>query len=358
MRSCAWGHWAFTLACAVFFTLVVGCDGAATTRYVPLAQLAARMASVQCKVRTQCTGRPLEVTDQDCLSQTTARLQSTLVGEIADAVVRNTALYDERKAADCIDELNNAACARFETLLPPSCLAAVGGRGTTGTPCVSEFDCSAAHFCSVGDKCPGACQPRGQDGTAACSDDRACAEGLRCPDIGGTCAVPLAPGARCELFAKPCAFGFSCFAPTIVDPGTCEPVVSNWSRRMGQTCVVLAGLFCAPDLSCPFFAIQEDELPLCQTKSLSGGACVVSVPDPCPATEFCQGSILEGTGTCTPRVARAAPCLSSRECSFGDVCDGGLCGPRQALGAVCMSEAGCWSRSCVDGVCVNPNLCR
>ena len=352
MKISAWVPSAFTL-CA----LTLGCDGAVSTRQVPLSNLAAQMAAVQCAVRAQCTGRPLEATDQDCVSQTTVKLQSTVVGQIGEAVARQTAVYDARKAADCIDELKQAGCARFDTLLPETCLAAIGGKGVVNAPCVSEFDCAADNLCSAGDQCPGVCKPRGRDTTFECDDDRSCGPGLRCPDIGGKCAVPLAAGAACDVFGKPCVFGFSCFSPTILDLGTCQPVGKAWSSRVGETCAILASFFCAPGLSCPVFSAQEGQLPMCQAAAVSGSKCTIGLPDPCPATQYCEGSILEGTGTCTPRAARTTACRSSRQCMFGDVCDRDLCVPRQPLGGSCVSETGCWSRACTDGVCVVAQLC-
>lgn len=352
MKKLAWLPLAFTL-CA----LTLGCDGAVSTRRVPLSDLAAQMAAVQCAVRVQCTGRPLEATDQDCVSQTTAKLQSTLVGQIASAVARQTAVFDERKAADCIDDLKKAGCARFDTLLPETCLAATGGKGVVGVTCVSEFDCAADNFCSVGDQCPGVCKPRGRDTSAECNDDRSCGAGLRCPDIGGKCAAPLAAGAVCDVFGKPCAFGYSCFSPTILDPGTCEPAIKTWSSSAGETCAILASFFCAPGLSCPVLSDTEGELPVCKAGAVSAGQCTIGLPDPCPAAEYCEGSILDGTGMCSPRAPRMTACRSSRQCMFGDVCDGQLCVPRQPLGGPCESETGCWSRACSAGVCVVAQLC-
>jgi hypothetical protein len=353
MRDSAWVPWAFTL-CA----LTLGCDGAVSPRQISLKDFAAHIAAVQCGVRSQCTGRPLEATDQDCVSQTTVKLQSTLVGQIAAAIARQTAVFDERKAAVCIDDLKTAGCARFDTLLPDACLAAIGGKGIVGAACVSEFDCAAENFCSVGDQCPGVCNPRGRDVMTECVDDRSCGPGLRCPEIGGKCAVPLAAGAACDVFGKPCAFGYSCFSPTILDPGTCEPVVKAWSSTVGETCAILASFFCAPGLSCPVLSDKEGELPVCKAAAPSGAKCTIGLPDPCPANEYCEGSILNGTGMCTPRVARMAACRSSRQCMFGDVCDGDVCVPRQPIAGPCVTETGCWSRACDRGLCVVSDLCQ
>ena len=336
----------------------MSCDGSAATRKVPLAQLAAQMAAVQCELRSQCTGRPLEVTDQDCVTQTTARLQSTVAAQVADAVARGTAVYDEKAAVDCVAELKAAGCARFGTVLPESCLVAMGGVGTMGAACASEFDCRADHSCKVDEACPGVCAPRGKDASADCSTDRDCAPGLRCPDIGGKCALPLAEDASCDLFGSPCAFGYTCFSPTILERGRCVPVLRTWQSAAGQPCAILANFYCAPGLSCPVLSAVEGEFPSCAAASTSGGACVIGFPDPCPPAEFCAGSILEGTGLCTPRVTRGAACMTSRQCLLGDVCEFGVCGPRQPLGGACETETGCWSRACAGGVCVSPTLCQ
>ncbi|MDX2023353.1 MAG: hypothetical protein SF187_24170 [Deltaproteobacteria bacterium] len=335
---------------------LLACDGAASARKVPLTELAAQMAAVECAVRPQCTGRPLEATDQDCVTQTTARLQSTVVAQVADAVARGTAVYDERGAWNCVAALKAAGCARFGTLLPESCLAAMGGVGAAGAACASEFDCRADHTCRTDVQCPGMCAPRGAAG-ADCGTDRDCAPGLRCPDIGGKCAVPLQGDKDCDLFGKPCDFGLTCFSPTILETGRCVPVVRAWQSPVGEPCAILASFFCAPGLSCPVLSNVAGEFPTCAPASASGGACVIGLPDPCPAAEYCAGSILEGTGMCTPRVGRGAACVTSRQCLLGDVCEKGVCGPRQNLGGACETESGCWSRACVGGACVTPTLC-
>lgn len=353
MKFAAWVPCAFTLG-----LWALGCDGAVSTRRVALVDLAAQMATVQCEVRSQCTARPLDATDQNCVAQTRLRLQSTVVGQIADAVARGAAVYDERKAADCISELKAAGCARFETVLPETCLAAIGGKGEVNAPCASQYDCSANHFCNLTDACPGVCAPRGLATATECADDRSCAPGLRCPEFGGSCTKPLPAGAACDIFGPPCDFGYSCFSPTILDAGTCEPVIRLWSSTVGGSCAILAGFFCASGLSCPILSAQEGQLPICEGVVPSGGTCVIGFPDPCTPGEYCEGSILEGTGKCTPRSTRGAMCRSSRQCMFGDVCEAGSCVQRQPLGGACVTESGCWSRACVGGICVVPSLCE
>ncbi|MCG5053619.1 MAG: hypothetical protein KA712_11715 [Myxococcales bacterium] len=339
---------------AVMACGLLACDG---TQGVTLAELPAQLAALECAVRPQCTGRPLDVPSETCASQTTSRLASTLVGELADAVARGTAVYDARAAKTCLAALEAEGCARFQTALPEACLEAAGGLGTTDTPCVSDFDCRADHSCRVGAECPGACRPRGVAGED-CDVDRDCAPGLRCPDIGGRCAVPIPAEGVCDVFGPPCAFGTTCFSPTILDPGQCLPVLTTWSAPVGATCAILASYFCGPGLSCPILSERAGELPACRAGAGLGQTCVIGIPDPCPPQAYCEGSVVDGTGTCTVRVPRGQACAFSRQCAEGDVCDGGVCVPRQGLGGPCASEAGCWSRSCAEGVCVSPNLCR
>ena len=331
----------------------VSCDGSG----VPLASLASEMAAVECAVRSQCTGRPLDLPGLSCEAQTTARIANTVVAELSAAIARGTARYDGGAGRACISALRAAGCAGYQTLLPDACLEAFGGKGVANATCVSHFDCAADHFCAVGDVCPGTCQPRGATENAACDEDRACAPGWRCPEIGGRCVQPLPLGSACQLFARPCAFGSTCFSASIIGDGTCEPVIKTWSAAVGESCAILAGYFCAPGGTCPVFSAREGELPRCEAAAASGGACAFGVPDPCPANEYCEGDLLAGAGTCSSRFARGQACRSSRQCAGGDVCDGSVCVARQDVGGPCASETGCWSRVCREGVCVAPDVC-
>lgn len=342
--------WACVLACCAW---LAACDGSG----VPLSALPREMAALECAVRSQCTARPLELAGATCAEQTETRLANTLFAEVNAAIARGTARYEASAARPCLHELARAGCARFQTILPDVCLEALGGQGVAGAACVSHFDCRSDHHCLMGDTCPGTCQPRGASVESPCEDDRACASGWRCPEVGGRCAQPLPLHAPCRLFSRPCVLGSTCFSPTIVQDGTCEPVLRTWAAGVGETCAILAGYFCAPGAACPVFSEREGELPACMALAPSGGACAFSIPDPCPAGEYCEGDFLSGVGTCTARLTRGQACRSSRQCGGGDVCDGDVCVPRQGLGGACASEAACWSGVCDRGVCVAADLC-
>jgi hypothetical protein len=265
----------------------------------------------------------------------------------------------------CVPLIRQASCTDVSMGIATQCL--LGGRGAAGDPCSSPSECASGSCSALAPSC-------------------------------GTCAVPLALGASCDVSTGHCASGTICHPRTRVCVAT--PLVARHAAA-GEPCDTrgdpLVG--CEGDLVCvptksggsagtctklpeqgePCLAV--DSLPACAPGlgcgiSTAGGVRTSLCGDPLPCgTGFCDGSsfcyeALNAPPVCRPFVAvgdacsRAdptdRPCGPSSLCvapalpADGSVATDGLCVAinQVDVGGACDSSLNCYSSLlCRSGRC-------
>jgi hypothetical protein len=196
-----------------------------------------------------------------------------------------------------------STCGTCAATTPPgqSCAGSTP-RCAPGTECSSDVNptCVPIPWGAVGDTCNGA--------TAFCNSDFTC-------DGTGTCALPAAAGAACQV-SQDCA-----------SPLVCAGSMCGNGDPVGATCT-LDGTGCAHGLECD------------PTTYTCAAVTFANPGDPCGDTTLCavgqcNVGATGGSPTCPTLVADGQPCPSdaTSTCDTFSECFGGVCS--QPSGAAC-----------------------
>jgi hypothetical protein len=265
----------------------------------------------QCKQAFQLPGSSTSVEQLDACAQATAVLGCRDTNTPAACIGTPGHLEDGRPCNV------SAQCKSLTCVFPQN-----SGRHTCGT---------CAPVTATGSTC-------GRDGTAACSDQNDCIDGVCVRDgtqiqgatcnranscvPGSTCVerkcVPLGTlGTACTLRTE-CADGFTCLA------GKCAAEIA-----LGGDCS-LSPRGCALGLLC------EPATSVCVATTLArpNEACGQTLHTAC-AIGQCSSSSLSAVGACPAIIADGEPCstTSGRACDSFSTCIDGRCQP--TLGSVC-----------------------
>ncbi len=214
---------------------------------------------------------------------------------------------------------DGSACTQTDTCL--------GGTCTGGNPVV----CGALDQCHVAGTCnaaTGACSNPNKANGAGCDDGNACTMGDSCQ--AGTCSggSPVV-----------CTAADACHVVGVCNAAS--GVCSNPPAPTGTSC---------------------SDGNLCTTNDLcdGAGACSVSTPVSCPATDQCHnpGSCNAANGLCSnPPKLDGSVCNDGSACTTSDTCQAGVC--TGGSGTVCQPVDQCHSAGVCNGAsgsCSNPAL--
>jgi hypothetical protein len=242
----------------------------------------------------------------------------------------------------------------------PSCAPFLcdGTNATCPSSCLSDGDCAASDWCSMG-RCTGKL-PAGQGCSAAdqctsgqCVDgvccNSACAGACdRCDANPGVC-TPVPAGSvgapSCGMFvcdgSSPscptmCGNDANCSTGNYCAANACVPAQANGSS-CSETRACASG-FCAGGTCCNAACAGS-----CQ--SCTGGMCA-TVGAGQPGTPSCAPYLCNGTlAGCPPS------CAQDMDCAANNFCNGTQCAPLLMSGSICVRASECASGFCVGGYC-------
>ncbi len=326
---------------------------------VPLDDIPDRYAAASCEHLERCLGSFTAILfGSNCADELSTRLQETVMPLWRAAIDAGTLEYDPNAAADCLDDLRDAAC-DAPGVRGTACDDVFRGTVAAGGACRSHEECAGDAFCDVDASCPGECRARGGAG-ASCDDDDACMASLEC--IDGSCTTPLTIGDACDEDNDACGGLSTCIA------GRCTTIQNNLTAAIDASCDPEAGMLCEAGASCVLTGIDPGTRTpqwRCVGPSNSGGSCNLGFPDPCPDDQYCDAdpeTTLMFEGTCQPLPSVGEACrdggnFAARECEGDLVCSDGVCRNRKLLGSPCDSDRECYSGFCDSDVCTAP-MCQ
>jgi hypothetical protein len=339
-------------------------DGGGGAKTVSLDDLPTEVAKAQCALYERCYGPvfSLFTGGEDCVTLTVERVKNGSVGQMQAAVAAGTLKYDPALAATCLSEIAAKACDALTDRLGDACDQAAEGSAAVGEDCSYDFDCKGTAFCKFDGGCPGKCTERLAAG-ASCSSDDDCQDGLVCGGATQACVKPAAVGQPCGGSVAPdCAPMSLCMGDdsSQQQAGTCKAFSEVFAGKAGDGCSYADGNLCAGDLSCVYDA-PPPATGKCAAKVGSGAACKrLSVPQSCPAGEYCDGTGAATDGTCKALPGAGQPCakvLGDDTCAPYARCEGGTCVALQHNGGPCANDDTCYSETCVGGTC-KVNACQ
>lgn len=349
-------------------------DGGTT---LPLEQLASAYAKAQCSRVARCFGALSKAAlgDEDC-----AEYMEKVIGQSVFASLGTLDptrfVYHPDKAPACLAAIEAADCDVMFPI-PQACDAAIEGLVAAGGECTHPKECQGGLYCDVSQgTCPGTCMARPGEGQP-CADGL-CAKGLQCETIidsvttqpSDVCLAPASAQQPCDGGSYGgCRVDMFCLGKNATTPGKCIPIANLFVVTDGLACNWTEGSLCGPGLHCGL----TDGTTLagtCQGPATSGGACTASLPDMCPAGEFCDVIIGLG-GICSKLPVGGQPCTRfglKALCRKGNRCLGrdeadplntpGTCFGIVGLTDACTQDALCYSGHCDNDTCATPNYCE
>jgi hypothetical protein len=322
-----------------------------------------------CEAFEACIGPLFDIfiAGEDCVDLNTRRIEDDF-GGITQAVESGRATYDGTKMAACVQAISSKTCAELADREIPECEAALDGAVALGDDCTSNVECEGTAYCKFADTCPGTCSALEAEGNPCAANDQ-CASGLNCSKRLNTCEQPAGPGDLCEGMTDPeCELGLFCAGANDTMPGHCRTIDEVFTGAVGEPCDLVAAELCQPELVCEIQSVSDMGIvSVCAEKVGSGRPCRLAGPDQCPANEYCNATLLNLEGSCTPRPGAGDPCVASpfsakpedRFCGPNTRCDDlGTCSPLGELGSVCAGNAVCLSENCQDLRCVSASTCE
>jgi hypothetical protein len=151
-------------------------------------------------------------------------------------------------------------------------------------------------------------------------------------------------------------------------PGHCRTTDEVFAAAVGEPCDLVAGELCQPDLVCEIQSISDMGIvSACAEKVESGRPCRLAGPDECPVDEYCNATLLNLEGSCTPKPIAGEPCVFSpfsakvedMFCAPNARCDDlATCRPLGELGSACVGNDVCLSENCRELKCVSASTCE
>jgi hypothetical protein len=312
-------------------------------------------AAAACEAVQGCMGTltPLFF-NGDCVAQLTRALEDGDFPALQAAVRAGTIEYHPSAVQGCFDEVAGSGCDFPVSNHSVACEAALTGTLPEGGDCTVDDECEGDLQCEISGACPGSCRPRAAAG-GPCAESSDCADGLVCPDAGGNCAAPVAEGLACSD-ALPCALPALCLG------GTCVDLAAAKTGSEGDVCSLVTWELCAEGSYC---SLTDATGGTCTgERALSGGDCVLTLPDQCPSDEFCD-TTAGPPAQCRPLPVDGAACAPERfgsRCAVEHVCVAvgadELCRAMQRNGGSCSVDDECYSKHCAAGACASPDACE
>ena len=366
----------WTLAASACLAWLPGCgdDSDSTsdtqspgTEVTPIEELPAAYANALCEAYTACLGPLFSIylVGEDCAVRTTKRLEDDLP-RLQASIAAGRIRYRGEFVSACTKELAGFECDELLERDTASCEQVLDGTLALGAYCAMDEECQGSRYCQFTAACPGTCaelQPEG----AQCEADGNCLSGLLCSESSGRCEKPAGPGDLCGAMEGECAAGFACAGADDDEnrPGNCRSYDEMFSLASGIACDPIAGKLCESGQVCRIDAAGASGIEAtCAAPVAVSAACKLSIPDPCPAEQFCDipANLLDGT--CKPRPVAGETCGRSPFENKGSICaaytrcDGDTCRALAHLGEACSSDDVCYSEHCVEGVCVASEGCE
>ena len=336
--------------------LVGGCPGGDDDT-VPIDQAGERVGLVLCERLKECNALGLTLLAQTTCDQIAWSYRNDTLGALAAWVAAGQVRYDEAAMADCLADLDAAACAALSTGVLTDvgrCGDAIAGLIATGGACDDDLQCQAGAWCDIDAACPGTCQARVASGVA-CATNAACGPGLDCAD--DTCQAFGQVGASCGTGLPGCAWGLQCDTGAGT-PGVCRAL--SFAATAGASCQPSAGVLCQPGLVCALVA-SDPATYQCEAPVAASAPCHRALPSACPTGAVCV--VASGTeGVCQPQGQAGQPCVTGTGvlfgCAPGTTCDfdTDTCVALVENGGACTADAQC-ANACAGGVCSPPIAC-
>jgi hypothetical protein len=332
---------------------------------IPIDQLPAKIAQMQCGVVQACLGEAYELLlpGMDCETMFGRQVEDGDWTNIRKAIDEGRVVYHGDKAQACLDAWAAMGCDTVVNRAPDICEEALTGTVDDGGDCTVDAECKGRLFCKSDGACPGKCSALLGEG-AACHDSDECESGLACDDTLQKCARPGKKGDACGAGKPDCMLGLLCLGASQTASGTCKELSEVFSEPAGSSCDIEHGPWCAIGSSCVVESwTANGPKATCKAPVGTGATCGVGVPNQCPADEYCNADLAHGsfTGTCTALPKAGEDCVlmaGMTPCAPYHVCDStGKCRLLQRLGAACQEDVECYSENCVGGVCTATNAC-
>ena len=347
-----------------------GNAGAGGVVEIPIEDAPAAMAQAACGALARCateSGIELVYGDEDCVTLTTQTNYDAIYGTLAESMANDRVEYHADLMPACVEAYENLVCEEADHF-PMACEDALEGLVDVGGSCWNSTECVSDAFCDIKLGCPGVCTNK-LPANVACNDGDFCAPGLTC--FQGKCAPLAGESAACGGNVAPeCQPNMLCVGGNVFTstPGKCLPFDGLFDWPQGAACSVWDFELCAYPLHC---AINTNVLTLkgtCEPGVAAGAACRFSVPDQCPAGQYCALNV-GVNGTCTDLPGASEPCASGlilkNPCQAYHRCVETTPGTKTCyamanLGEPCEGDEMCYSGSCsgdATPVCVPPNSC-
>ncbi|MCS6798164.1 MAG: hypothetical protein NZ898_06505 [Myxococcota bacterium] len=316
-----------------------------------------------CRRAAHCLG-PLRDTllDGTCEPWVRSIFENTDWILLDDAVSAGTLQYDPERMCRCVADYELWPCDAVG--LPMSCHQAMRGRVPLGGRCTFDLECGPTAYCEIADRCPGTCRARVGPGQP-CTRGGMCSEGLTCWGNGRCGPIGRVADECGGAAGRPCAFGLDCVGATPDRAGRCAPL-ATFDAVAGGSCALFERQLCAEGLSCAVTEIAPDggARSTCIARPIGSRApCSTSLPDLCPAGEYCRTDWRSGThlGACTPLPTAGSPCADvpmGTGCAPGHRCDERrICQRVRGAGEPCTRDDLCYAGACRDGRCRTPTFC-
>ena len=334
-----------------------GTSGAGGGAGVDLGQLAKTTAAAVCAKLEQCFGTPampLIFGDVDCEQALTAFLVNATFSQVAESAKVGKIKLNPSEVSACLNDFKALACRDVSFDFPAPCRKVVEGLVAKDQPCAHTLECQTGMYCSVTatGACPGKCAPFRESGEA-CSEFDPCAAGLGCTQ--GKCAPLAKKGEPClGPTGVDCEVGAFCFGEKDEAPvkaGACVDTKGLFSVPLGQTCSYWFEAASNPTNFklcqagvCPVFDLIPGTRLCSGFLATPGSPCRLSIPDPCPSGQYCDGSL------CTDLPGNGEDCLATPSvkgrCKAGHSCNGISCDVQRPNGQTCGSDEQCFSGRC------------
>lgn len=316
---------------------------------IPIEQLPSALAGATCGLLERCTGAALEIyfPEEDCTTVQTRSIEDGFYGVIQLSIEKGRVVYSPEQAGVCAKAFETLACADLDRW-PASCDKALAGQVPLDGECGNNIDCQPGAYCDTsGDACPGTCRPQIPVGEPCpVSNEDACVDGLEC--FKGTCVELPGAGEPCGGGTAPdCELGTLCLNADEGE-GQCVVIDDLFRSLEGQSCNLQLGPLCAEGLYC---AVTSNDSGQCVPPALSGGDCRLTIPDACPAGEFCNAQLPSLQGVCTSlpganETCREDPWGLNPPCRPYHRCLGDTCLPLRRLDEACVAHGQCYSGYC------------
>ena len=338
------------------------------------ADVSAVLARGRCGALEACMGKELlleSLDGNDCVDYTTAQFADRDLHWLAKAVAFGRVTFRADLLARCEKDIVAQGCDYRNRRLPSSCEDAVKGKADLDEACSIDQECMGNAFCDQGSQatCPGQCAAPQTAGLPCTASDE-CADGLLCQCPPGTactnktCSAPLPEGTACSTLGvrSECPAGLVCQGPS--GKLTCQAIADVYAAKLGTACDAF-GKLCELGLVCASES-TSNTMGTCAEPVSSGSTCRRSLPNQCPADEYCKdkkdGVSTRATpgsdGVCAALPKDSMPCTTDIGCAPGSRCLGdGVCHAFRRAGDACSDSAECYSAECRDGACAAPLEC-